>query len=114
EGRANLKRHSSAALQNVVVITRTLRACVLECGGAPALFVLILFDFVGPAVSGSGVPFAAEDSRLYNFVRYDEVTAETPRLADDRHRDFGDPVHFLFCATTGLRCDARRQVCSHL
>ena len=53
-------------------------------------------------------PFAAEDSRLYNFSRYDEVTAQAPGLADDRDRDSGDPVHFLFCATAGLRRDARR------
>ena len=50
--------------------------------------------------------FAAKLRRLYNFSRYDEVTAQAPGLADDRDRDSGDPVHFLFCATAGLRRDA--------
>ena len=54
----------------------------------------------------ASLAFAAEDSRRYNFLRYDEVTAQTPGLADDRDRDSGDPVHLLFRATAGLRRDA--------
>lgn len=53
-----------------------------------------------------GYRFAAEDSRLYNLSRYDEVTAQAPELADDRDRDPGDTVHLLFRATAGLRRDA--------
>ena len=57
---------------------------------------------------------AAGDSRLYNLFRYDEVTAQAPGLADDRDRDSGDSFHLLFRKDTGLRADARGQVCSHL
>src|SRR5215475_10395534 len=48
------------------------------------------------------------------FVPYDEVTAQAPGLAHDRHRDPGDSLHFLFRATPGLRRDAGGPICSHL
>jgi len=46
----------------------------------------------------SGVPLV--------LVRYDEVTAQAQRLADDRDRDSGHSVRFLFCPDAGLRRDA--------
>ena len=48
------------------------------------------------------------------FIRYDEGTAQAQGLADDRDRHSGDPVHFLFRATAGLRRDALRSICSHV
>src|SRR5438132_6685868 len=48
------------------------------------------------------------------FFTYDEVTAQAQRLVDDRDRYSGDSLRFLLCATTGLRRDALRSICSHL
>ena len=102
--RETAKRYSRAAQNLKRQSTSDVRALPFDAVHFPSS--RLVFDF--------RLPFAAEDSRLYNFFRYDEVTAQAPGLADDRDRDSGDPVHFLFCATAGLRRDARGQVCSHL
>ncbi|OLD85053.1 MAG: hypothetical protein AUG81_13610 [Verrucomicrobia bacterium 13_1_20CM_4_54_11] len=79
----------------------------MERTSAPALWIFILFN-LGAQQFEIVIfeTFAAEDSRLYNLFRYDEVTAQAPGLADDRDRDSGYPVHFLFRAAAGLRRDA--------
>ena len=52
--------------------------------------------------------FAAELQRATIFIRYDEGTAQAQGLADDRHRHFDDPVHFLLRQDAGYWEGTRR------
>jgi len=44
---------------------------------------------------GGDYKFAAELTGVKVVLRYDEVTAQAQRLADDRDRHFGYPLHLL-------------------
>src|SRR5206468_9980476 len=71
------------------------------------------------SLPGAAHRLAAADLRLRFasatiFTRYDEGTAQAQGLVDDRDRRSGDPVHFLFRATAGLRRDALRSFCSNV
>ncbi len=60
---------------------------------------------------GLGFPsgFAAELTGVKVVLRYDEVTPQAQRLADDCDRHSGHSVRLLFCATAGLRRDGARR-----